>query len=66
MSAAVSASKRAVDLAGERYLAGVGDFLSVLEAQQTLYSNENRFVESGTALVTNMVALYKALGVGWE
>ena len=63
---AVSASRLAVDLARELYLAGPGDFLSVLEAQQELYANENRLVESETALVANLVALYKALGGGWE
>ena len=66
LSVAVAASRQAVELARELYLAGTGDFLSVLEAQQALYGNENQLVENETALVVNLVALYKALGGGWE
>jgi outer membrane protein, multidrug efflux system len=66
LRAAVSASRQSVELARELYLAGPGDFLSVLEAQRALYANEERLVESDTALVANLVALYKALGGGWE
>ena len=40
LMAAVSASRQAVELARELYLAGPGDFLSVLEAQRALYANE--------------------------
>jgi NodT family efflux transporter outer membrane factor (OMF) lipoprotein len=65
LSAAVSSNRQAVELARELYLAGTGDFLSVLEAQQALYMDESRLVENEKALVVNLVALYKALGGGW-
>ncbi|MGH8630655.1 MAG: TolC family protein, partial [Burkholderiales bacterium] len=66
LSAAVSASREAVELARELYLAGTGDFLSVLEAQQALYTNESQLVDNEKALVVNLVSLFKALGGGWE
>ncbi len=66
LAVAVRASRRAVELARELYLAGPGDFLSVLEAQRALYANEHQLAESETALLVNLVALYKALGGGWE
>jgi len=62
---AVSSSRRAVDLSLELYTAGLADFLSVLEAQNTLYANEDELAQSEAAVVLNLVALYKALGGGW-
>jgi len=62
---AVSSSRRAVDLSRELYTAGLADFLSVLEAQNALYANEDELAQSEAAVVLNLVALYKALGGGW-
>lgn len=65
LSRAVMANRRSVELARELYSRGVGDFLSVLTAEQALYSYEDQLVQSDTAVATNLVALYKALGGGW-
>ena len=65
MEDAVSSSRRAVDLSRELYTAGLADFLSVLEAQNALYANEDELAESEAAAVLDLVALYKALGGGW-
>jgi outer membrane protein TolC len=54
-----------VDLSRELYTAGLADFLSVLEAQNALYANEDELAESQAAVVLNLVSLYKALGGGW-
>lgn len=56
----------AVDLANQLYSHGVGDFLSVLEAQESLYSSEDQLVRSQHDAATNLISLYKALGGGWE
>jgi len=64
LAAAVSASRNAVGLAREVYLAGVGDFLSVLEAQRSQFAAEEELQRSETTLRTNLVALFKALGGG--
>jgi NodT family efflux transporter outer membrane factor (OMF) lipoprotein len=64
LAAAVSASGTAVALARELYLAGLGDFLSVLDAQRTQFAAEDELMRSETALRINLVALYKALGGG--
>jgi NodT family efflux transporter outer membrane factor (OMF) lipoprotein len=64
--AATEASKKAVDLAKQLYSHGVGDFLSVLEAQESLYSTEDQLVRSQRNAATNLIGLYKALGGGWE
>jgi NodT family efflux transporter outer membrane factor (OMF) lipoprotein len=62
---AVSSSRRAVDLSRELYTAGLADFLSVLDAQNVLYTNEDELAQSEAAVVLDLVALYKALGGGW-
>ena len=54
-----------VELANELYLRGLGDFLSVLEAQKSRYELEDELAHSETSVVVNVVALYKALGGGW-
>src|SRR5262249_30491743 len=61
---AVDESRRAVELANELYLHGLGDFLSVLEAQKSRYLLEDELAHSETNVAVNLVALYKALGGG--
>lgn len=63
---AVDADKRAVDLANQLYTRGLTDFLNVLDAQRSLYADQALLVISERTVVTNLVALYKALGGGWE
>jgi multidrug efflux system outer membrane protein len=64
--AAVSANRKAVDLATQLYVEGQTDFLNVLEAQRSLYASEDAFLQSTQTVSTNLVALYKSLGGGWE
>jgi outer membrane protein, multidrug efflux system len=63
---AVAANRKAVDLSGQLYSAGLTDFLNVLNAQRSLYSSEDALVQSERSIVTDLIALYKALGGGWE
>jgi outer membrane protein, multidrug efflux system len=63
---AVENNRRAVDLAMKLYVAGRSDFLNVLTAQLNLYTTENALVQSTNTVDTNLIALYKALGGGWE
>jgi len=66
LQAAVDSNEVAVELAQAQYRAGLTDFLSVLDAQRELYSTEEQLAQSQTAVTTNLIALYKALGGGWE
>jgi outer membrane protein, multidrug efflux system len=63
---AVRANEEAVKLANDRYRAGLTDFLSVLDAQRELYANEDLLAQSRTAQTLDLIALYKALGGGWQ
>jgi multidrug efflux system outer membrane protein len=66
LSAAVIQNRRAVDLAMQLYLAGKSDFLNVTTAQRNLFTTEDALSQSVRTVDTNLVALYKALGGGWE
>lgn len=63
---AVEANERAVKLANDLYKQGLTDFLSVLQAQRDLFVSEAALVQSDSLVSSNLVALYKALGGGWE
>jgi len=63
---AVKSNEEAVRLSSELYKAGLTDFLSVLDAQRELYANEDLLAQSRAAQAVNLIALYKALGGGWQ
>ena len=66
LTEAVTHNRKAVELALKLYTAGRTDFLNVLNAQRSLYISEDALVQSISNVSTELVALYKALGGGWE
>lgn len=66
LAEAVSANRLAVDLATQQYQQGVVDFLTVLEAQRSLFGAQDALARSDVQISSDLVALYKALGGGWE
>ena len=66
LAQAESDSRRALGLAQDRYGQGVADFLTVLDAQRNVLTAQLQLADSATTVSTNLVALYKALGGGWE
>ena len=60
------ASEEAAGLARQRYEAGAADFLNVLDAERVLLEGQNQLAASQTRAATALVAVYKALGAGWE
>jgi multidrug efflux system outer membrane protein len=63
---AAAASDKAADLARKRFQGGLIDFLEVLDAERTALSAELLLSQSRTDAATSLVAVYKALGAGWE
>ncbi|HSW46747.1 MAG TPA: efflux transporter outer membrane subunit, partial [Phycisphaerae bacterium] len=66
LATAAKSNRRAFDLANERYAKGLADFLSVLESQRSLYVTEDALIQSEGRAVASLIAIYKALGGGWE
>ncbi len=59
-------NRRSLDMANGLYAAGRVNFLDVLEAQRSLYQSEDQLAVSDQAVSLDLIALYKALGGGWE
>jgi len=62
----VDAAARAVDLAEQQYRGGTADYTRVLTAQDSLTIEQSRLVATRGAVALNVIALYRALGGGWE
>ena len=65
-AAAAAASQTAARIARTRYEGGLVDFLDVLDAERTQLVDEDRLAQSRTDAATSLVAVYKALGGGWQ
>ena len=63
---AVTANRKAVGIASQLYTNGLGSYLNLLDAQRALYDSQDQLVRSEGAVTVNLIALYKALGGGWE
>jgi len=65
-AALVQALEGAHRLAQARYTAGVDGYLSVLDAQRSLYAAHQGLIALRQARTGNLVGLYKVLGGGWK
>jgi multidrug efflux system outer membrane protein len=62
----VQSLRLSVSLAKELFDAGEEDYLAVVDAERQLIASEDNLVISETNSITKLVALYTALGGGWE
>ena len=63
---AVADSRRALDIANDRYVGGVTTYLDVITAQSTLLTNERLATQLLGQQMTTSVYLVKALGGAWD
>jgi multidrug efflux system outer membrane protein len=56
----------AFNLARDAYRSGLGSFIDVLSAETRLDESRQAAVQASLQLTTDLVALYKALGGGWQ
>jgi NodT family efflux transporter outer membrane factor (OMF) lipoprotein len=66
LETAATANRRAVELADDLYRKGLTSFIDVLDAQRALYLSQAELARSQSQVTLDLVALYKALGGGWE
>lgn len=64
--AGLAASQDYYNLARNRYEQGVDSYLTLLDAQRSLYNARQGVVATRLAQLVNRVNLYKALGGGWK
>ncbi|MDP9650983.1 efflux transporter outer membrane subunit [Paraburkholderia caledonica] len=61
----VNSAQQYYDLAQARYRSGADSFLTLLDAQRTLYTAQQQLVTDMLAKQSNLITLYKVLGGGW-
>ena len=66
LTSGVQAAERAVELANIQYRDGAVDYTRVLQTQEVLLSEQVSLVRAQGSGVINLIAMYKALGGGWE
>jgi multidrug efflux system outer membrane protein len=66
LQVAAAASDKAADLARKRFEGGLIDFLEVLDAERTALNSGLLLSQSRTDTATSLIAVYKALGGGWQ
>jgi NodT family efflux transporter outer membrane factor (OMF) lipoprotein len=62
----VAENRRSLDMANGLYAAGRVSFLDVLDSQRSLNQSEDQMALSDQAVSLDLIALFKALGGGWE
>jgi multidrug efflux system outer membrane protein len=62
----VAALRESVEISQQRYLGGLATYLEVLDAQQQLYPAEFALAQTERDQLLAVVALYRALGGGWN
>ena len=62
----VEAANKSFALSDARYKGGVDSYLNLLDAQRSLYGAELELISTRLSDASNRVALYKALGGGWQ
>ena len=66
LDATVSGNRDALTLSRQRYENGLSNFIDVLDAERTLQQNQLSLADSTTAVTTDLVGLYRALGGEWR
>lgn len=62
----VASAMRSNELSTLRYREGLSGYQRVLDAQQALFTQQQRYIGARGESVRNLVALYRALGGGWQ
>ncbi|OZI37061.1 RND transporter [Bordetella genomosp. 10] len=60
------ANARAFDLARDGYRSGLNSFIDVLDTERQLSDSRVQLAQQTVLVTTDLVALYKALGGGWQ
>lgn len=66
LAEAVHSGVTTLYLARDSYTHGLTDFIQVLDAERTLVGSRQQLVQADVMLTNDVVALYNALGGGWE
>jgi len=66
LAATVTAAERSTDISQLRYIEGFADYQRVLDAQQSLFTQQQRYATNQGNSARALIALYRGLGGGWQ
>jgi outer membrane protein TolC len=66
LAGTIRSGEQALYLARDAYQHGLSDFLQVLDAQRTLVQSRQQLIQADITLTDDVIALYNALGGGWQ
>jgi multidrug efflux system outer membrane protein len=66
LTESVAVAQRSADLAFLRYQEGFADYQRVLDAQQALFSQQQRYATNRGEVVRSVIKIYRSLGGGWQ
>ncbi len=62
----VTSSGNSLRIAQEQYTRGLSSFINVLDAERSTYQAQDTLAQSDQDVIKDVIALYKALGGGWQ
>lgn len=62
----VATARRSADLSLLRYQEGFADYQRVLDSQQALFSQQQRYARNRGEVIRSLVSIYRSLGGGWQ
>ena len=62
----VETARRSADLSLLRYQEGFADYQRVLDSQQALFSQQQRYARNRGEVIRSLVSVYRSLGGGWQ
>jgi NodT family efflux transporter outer membrane factor (OMF) lipoprotein len=66
LARSVDAAQNSLTIAQDQYQTGFVAFINVLQAENALSNAQDQLTQSDAQVLTDLVALYKALGGGWS
>lgn len=63
---AADAARRSTEIASIQYREGAVDFQRVIDSERSLVAQQDRWTDSRGQIALSLIAMYKALGGGWE
>jgi NodT family efflux transporter outer membrane factor (OMF) lipoprotein len=66
LAATIRSGEDALYLARDSYKNGLSNFLQVLDAERTLVQSRQQLIQADVTLTDDVIALYNALGGGWQ
>jgi len=66
LTGTVEANRISLELATDSYRKGLVSFITVLDAERQLAGTRQQLAQSTVSVTTDLIAIYKALGGGWQ